>query len=107
MNIENSIFSATKEALKQLYNFEPTDNQIQLQNTRKDFVGDITLVVFPFLRFSKKTPEKTGEEIGLFLKEKIEEVESFNVIKGFLNLVISDSYWINLLKEVYVKRILD
>ncbi len=104
MNIENSIFSATKEALKQLYNFEPTDNQIQLQNTRKDFVGDITLVVFPFLRFSKKTPENTCEEIGQFLKEKLEEIESFNVIKGFLNLVISDWYWNNLLKEIYNEK---
>ena len=104
MNIENSIISATKEALTQLYNFEPTLNQIQLQNTRKDFVGDITLVVFPILKFSRKTPEKTGEEIGLFLQEKIEEVESFNVIKGFLNLVISDSYWIGLLKEVYAEK---
>lgn len=99
MNIENIIHNAVSDALKELYDFEPAANAIQLQNTRKDFEGDITIVVFPFLRFSKKNPEATGQEIGEQLKEKLELVESFNVIKGFLNLVIIDNYWIDVLKN--------
>lgn len=101
MNIEKLIHQATIKALNELYDFNPDEKQIQLQNTRKDFEGDITLVVFPFLRFSKISPEKTGEEIGTYLQENIEIVESFNVIKGFLNLVIGKSYWIDVLEEAY------
>ena len=104
MRIENVLFSATKRALKKLYNLDAGDNQIQLQSTRKEFEGDVTLVVFPFLRFSKKVPEKTGEEIGQFLTDNVEEVISFNVIKGFLNLVIENKYWINKLKDAYTDR---
>ena len=99
MNIENIIHVAVSQTLKELYSFEPAVNSIQLQITRKDFDGDITLVVFPFLRHSKKSPEETGREIGEHLQAKIDEVESFNVIKGFLNLVISDSYWIDVLYQ--------
>jgi len=99
MNIENIIHVAVSQTLKELYSFEPAANSIQLQITRKDFDGDITLVVFPFLRHSKKSPEETGREIGEHLQAKIDEVESFNVIKGFLNLVISDSYWIDVLYQ--------
>lgn len=101
MKIETLIHQATIKALKELYNFNPDANQIQLQNTRKDFEGDITIVVFPFLRFSKKSPEKTGEEIGIFLQNNIEIVEGFNVIKGFLNLTIGKSYWITELEEAF------
>ena len=97
MNIENIIHSAVAETLKELYNFEPAAQTIQLQNTRKDFEGDITLVVFPFLRHSRKSPEETGREIGEQLQTKVDEVESFNVIKGFLNLEISNNYWIDVL----------
>lgn len=101
MNIENIIHTAVAEALNELYKFEPADNSIQLQNTRKDFEGDITLVVFPFLRYSKKKPEETGREIGEYLQAKVDVVESFNVIKGFLNLIISSNYWIDMLYHAY------
>ena len=83
-----------KEAVKILYNSEVTDDLIQIQETRKDFKGDFTLVVFPLLRFSKNTPEKTGETIGNYLVEKFSAIAGFNVIKGFLNLEISDEWWV-------------
>jgi arginyl-tRNA synthetase len=82
------------EAVSVLYNSEVSENLIQLQETRKEFKGDFTLVVFPLLRFSKNTPEKTGENIGNYLLELFPLVSGFNVVKGFLNLVISDKWWI-------------
>lgn len=101
MNVEILIQEGTMAAIKALYNADVNEKQVQVQNTRKDVEGDITLVVFPFLRLSKKTPELTAEEIGNYLVENIESVESFNVLKGFLNLVISKNYWLNLLKDSY------
>jgi arginyl-tRNA synthetase len=95
MKIENLIQAGVINALKKLYSFEPDENTVQLQNTRKDFIGDITLVVFPFLKFSKKRPEDTAEEIGKYLEENVTEVKSYNVVKGFLNLEIDDNYWFN------------
>jgi arginyl-tRNA synthetase len=83
-----------KEAVQILYNSEVPVNLIQLQETRKEFKGDFTLVVFPLLRFSKNTPEKTGESIGNYLLTSFPSVCGFNVIKGFLNLEISDKWWI-------------
>ena len=83
-----------KEAVRVLYNSEVTNNLIQLQETRKEFKGDFTLVVFPLLRFSKNTPEKTGESIGNYLLTCFPSVAGFNVIKGFLNLEISERWWI-------------
>ena len=71
------------------------EQSIQFQKTRKDFDGDITLVVFPLLRASKKRPEQTAEEIGKYLKEKVSEVADFNVVKGFLNLEITKEFWHN------------
>ncbi len=82
------------EAVNVLYNSEVTGDLIQLQETRKEFNGDFTLVVFPLLRFSKNTPEKTGENIGNYLLESFPLVSGFNVVKGFLNLEISDKWWI-------------
>jgi len=82
------------EAVHVLYNSEVPYNLIQLQETRKEFKGDFTLVVFPLLRFSKNTPEKTGESIGNYLLKSLPSVSGFNVIKGFLNLEISDKWWI-------------
>jgi arginyl-tRNA synthetase len=82
-----------KEAVKVLFNSEVPDELIQLQETRKDFRGDFTLVVFPLLRYSKNTPEKTGEMIGLHLVENSDTVSGFNVIKGFLNIEISGKWW--------------
>lgn len=104
MKIENSILEGVKNALTELYDFTPAENQIQVQNTRKDLEGDITVVVFPFLRFSKKSPELTGEDIGKYLQEKIEVVDSYNVIKGFLNLEINKSYWTKNLLEAYANE---
>jgi len=83
-----------KEAVKVLYNSEVTDDLIQIQETRKDFKGDFTLIVFPLLRFSKNTPEKTGKTIGHYLVEKYPAISGFNVINGFLNLEISDAWWV-------------
>jgi arginyl-tRNA synthetase len=83
-----------KEAVGKIYNGDVSDELIQLQETRKDFRGDFTLVVFPLLRFSKNTPEKTAETIGIHLMENFPPVSRFNVIKGFLNLEISDAWWI-------------
>ncbi len=101
MKIETLIHQATEAALKELYNFVADENQIQIQNTRKDQEGDITLVVFPFLRFSKKTAEETGNEIGEYIKQNVKTVKSFNVIKGFLNLDISNDYWLDNLISAY------
>jgi len=83
-----------KEAVKIVYSSDVTDDLIQIQETRKDFKGDFTLVVFPLLRFSKNTPEKTGETIGNYLVDNFPAVSGFNVIKGFLNLEISDAWWV-------------
>ena len=83
-----------REAIGKIYNSDVSDDLIQLQETRKDFKGDLTLVVFPLLRFSKNTPEKTAETIGNYLKENFPPVSGFNVIKGFLNLEISDAWWL-------------
>ncbi|WP_321375904.1 arginine--tRNA ligase [uncultured Draconibacterium sp.] len=104
MSIESLVQTGTVEAIKSLYGADLPENQVQVQNTRKDFDGDITVVVFPFLRYSKKSPEQTAEELGTFLVENIKNVESFNVIKGFLNLVISENYWLNILKNSYSDR---
>ena len=84
------------EAIKTLYGQDVEENQVQVQTTRKEFTGDKTVVVFPFLRFSKKTAEQTADEIGTFLVNTIEIISGFNIVKGFLNLVIEKSYWINL-----------
>ena len=99
MNIEKIIQNGTANALKTLYNFEPELNMVQLQITRKEFEGDFTIVVFPFLRFSKKIPDVTGNEIGDFLLKNIAEIESFNVINGFLNLVVNKNYWLAVLTD--------
>lgn len=88
------------EAVKILFNNDIQDELIQLQETRKDFRGDFTLVVFPLLRFSKNTPEKTGELIGNYLVSHFEAISRFNVIKGFLNLEVADSWWIDYFKNI-------
>jgi len=78
-----------RDAVKALYNSHVADELIQLQETRKDFKGDFTLVVFPLLRFSKNTPEQTGETIGNYLVGNYNVIAGYNVIKGFLNLEIA------------------
>ena len=86
-------------AVKELFGADLPENQVNFQTTRKEFEGDITLVVFPMVRFAKKSPEQTAEVVGNYLVENIEFVEKFNVVKGFLNMVISESYWL----ETYAK----
>ncbi|MEI6694675.1 MAG: arginine--tRNA ligase [Bacteroidota bacterium] len=87
------------EALQQMYGLQLVENDISLQKTRKEFTGDFTVAVFPFVRASKKSPEITAAEIGEFVKANLAEVVEFNVIKGFLNLEISKSYWLNFLNS--------
>jgi arginyl-tRNA synthetase len=82
-------------AVKELFGADLPENQVNFQTTRKEFEGDITLVVFPMVRFAKKSPEQTAEVLGNYLVENIEFVEKFNVVKGFLNMVISESYWLD------------
>ncbi len=101
MKIENLIEATTHKALINLYNFIPEEGQILVQNTRKDQEGDITLVVFPYLRHSKKTAEETGNEIGEYIINNVQYVESFSVIKGFLNFKIANEYWIENLVASY------
>lgn len=98
--MEKILTDKVKEAIFSLYNHEVDEKQIQLQKTGKDFTGDITLVVFPFLRFSKKKPEDTGDEIGNYLQENVKEISGFNTIKGFLNLVMDKKYWIEVFREI-------
>ena len=98
--MEKILTDKVKEAIFSLYNHEVDEKQIQLQNTGKDFTGDITLVVFPFLGFSKKKPEETGEEIGNYLQKNVKEISGFNTIKGFLNLVMDKKYWIEVLRDM-------
>jgi arginyl-tRNA synthetase len=93
-----------REAVKIIYNSEVKEDLIQIQETRKDFKGDFTLVVFPLLRFSKNTPEKTGETIGQYLKDNFTAVSGFNVIKGFLNLEISDAWWVEYFRKLTVEK---
>ena len=86
--------------IKQLYGVEIESKQVQVQKTRKDFEGDLTVVVFPFLKASKKGPEQTAEDLGSFIKSTIEEVVDYNVVKGFLNFSISPTYWLNVFNTV-------
>ena len=82
-------------AVKELFGADLPENQVNFQTTRKEFEGDITLVVFPMVRFAKKGPEQTAEDLGNYLVENVDFVEKFNVVKGFLNMVISESYWLD------------
>jgi len=92
--MEQLIREKIKEAVKFLYNSEVDINLIQVQETRKEFTGDYTFVVFPLLRFSKNTPEQTGESIGKWLMENFRLIAGYNVIKGFLNLELSEKWWL-------------
>ena len=101
MKIEEKIQSAVQEALKSLYGADVDEKQVQIQQTRSEFEGQLTVVVFPFLRASKKGPEQTGQELGQYLKDNLSDVVAdFNVVKGFLNLVISSRSWIALLEDI-------
>ena len=101
MEIANKIVSAVKAGIQELYGTEVPESMIQLQETRPEFEGQLTVVVFPFLKISRKKPEDTAQDLGTFLKTQIPEIiQDFNVIKGFLNLTIQPSQWIDLLLDI-------
>lgn len=104
MSLEIELGQHLLPILEKLYNRSIDPNQIQLQSTKKDFEGDITLVVFPFLKEAKKGPEQTGQEIGELVVEQVDIVESFNVVKGFLNFSIANSYWLTQLNSFYANE---
>lgn len=95
----NFISEAAAKAVKNLYHIDLTAADINLQETRKEFEGQVTIVTFPFTRFSKKSPEQTGQEIGEYLKNELAEVSAYNVIKGFLNISLSDTFWLDKLNS--------
>ena len=100
MNIEALISKAAGEAVKALYGMDATEKMLQLQKTRSEFEGNLTLVVFPFVKAAKKSPEQTAQEIGEYLQQNCPAVSNFNVVKGFLNLSIGDGAWLQLLQAI-------
>ncbi len=100
MSIDNIISSAVAEALKALYGVEVAASSIVPQTTRKEFEGNLTVVVFPYLKASRKAPEATAQEIGEYLVAHCDAVKAFNVVKGFLNIVIEPKFWLNVLEHV-------
>ena len=100
MKIEQQIMAAAQQAVKELYGQEVPEKMVQTQKTRSEFEGSLTLVVFPFVKMARKSPEQTGQEIGQYLVEHCGAVSKFNVVKGFLNLSISDEAWLNMLTDI-------
>ena len=100
MKIESIISCSVIEAVKSLYGQEVAPKMVQIQKTKQEFEGNLTLVVFPFVKISRKKPEDTAQEIGQYLQDKCSAVASFNVVKGFLNLVIAQSAWLQLLADI-------
>ena len=100
MTIEQQIITSAQAAVKELYGQEVPENLVQLQKTRSGFEGNLTLVVFPFLKISHKKPEDTAQDLGAYIKENCEAIADFNVVKGFLNLVIDKKAWLSLLNEM-------
>src|ERR1700744_2818845 len=91
----NFIVESVLKAVTALYQIEISASDISLQETRKEFEGKVTIVTFPFVKFSRKSREQTGTEIGEFIKNDLKEVAAFNVVKGFLNISLSDEYWLD------------
>ena len=100
MNIETLISKAAGEAVKALYGLEANEKTLQLQKTRSEFEGNLTLVVFPFVKAARKSPEQTAQEIGEYLVQNCEAISKYNVVKGFLNLSIAESAWLSLLQAI-------
>ena len=100
MDIQKVISSAVLKAVKELYGADVPEKMVQLQNTKEGFEGNLTVVVFPFLKTSRKKPEDTAQEIGQWLLHNCEAISNFNVVKGFLNLVIAPAAWISLLNDI-------
>ena len=99
MNIIPIIQTSVATAVKELYGLEIEEKDVVLAPTKKDFEGDYTITVFAFSKAAKKSPVQVGEELGNYLKNNTPEIARFNVVQGFLNLVINDAYWINFLSE--------
>lgn len=99
--IEKIIIGKTYSAIEELFGQKPDIKHIQIQKTKKDFEGDFTLVVFPFLKLSRKSPEQTANLIGKYLEANLKEIESYNVIKGFLNLLVSKKIWLRFFADNY------
>jgi len=100
MYLENTIQHIVKSAVLEIYSLKTEFDQIQIQKTRKEFEGDLTVVVFPFVKAARKSPEDTAKEIGAYLQTNNDLITDFNVIKGFLNLTISKKYWVQVLNEI-------
>ena len=100
MTIEQQIINAALAAVKELYGQEVPEKMVQLQKTKKEFEGNLTLVVFPFLKISRKKPDETAREIGEYIKQNCEAIADFNAVGGFLNLVIDKKAWLALLNEM-------
>ncbi len=103
MNIEQQLTTAVQQAVEALYAQAITAEQVTLQKTKKEFEGHLTLVVFPLLRISRQKPEDTAQSIGQWLKDNTELIASFNVVKGFLNLVVAPSQWVALLNDIHAQ----
>lgn len=101
MNLDETIQSAVVQSVKALYDIDTDIQQIQIQKTKKEFEGDITVVVFPFVKAARKSPEVAGQEIGQYILEHFPVVSAFNVIKGFLNISISKAYWLETLNAIH------
>lgn len=100
MTIEQQIITTAQQAVKTLYGQEVPEKTVQLQKTKREFEGNLTLVVFPFLKISRKKPEDTAQDLGEYIKQNCDAIADFNVVKGFLNLVIDSKAWIGLLNEM-------
>lgn len=100
MTIEQQIITTAQQAVKTLYGQEVPEKMVQLQKTKREFEGNLTLVVFPFLKISHKKPEDTAQDLGEYIKQNCDAIADFNVVKGFLNLVIDSKAWIGLLNEM-------
>lgn len=101
MKIEDKLTASVINGVKELYGAEVPAKMVQLQKTKKEFEGHLTLVVFPFLKMSKKGPEQTAQEIGEYLKKNEPAIANYNVIKGFLNLTIASDVWVELLNRIH------
>ena len=101
MSIEQQIATTVLQAVTALYGEQVAPSMVQLQKTKKEFEGNLTLVVFPFVKMARRKPEEVGEQIGAYLKEHCEAVANYNVVKGFLNLEISPKAWLNLLSAIH------
>lgn len=100
MRMEDLLIDFTAKAIELIYGQVVSRDTIAIQKTRKEFEGDFTIVVFPFTKISRKSPEQTAEDIGKYLKNIVKQIHSYNIIKGFLNLSLKNSYWVQFLKEI-------